>query len=63
MTPKLELVREWLVKADTDLRSAKALAKLADPIRDTACFHCQQTVEKALKALLTLEKVPRDPVH
>ena len=63
MTPRLELVREWLVKADADLRSANASATLAEPIRDTACFHCQQAVEKALKALLTLHEVPCDPVH
>lgn len=63
MTPTLELAREWLVKADADLRSAKVLANLAEPIRDTGCFHCQQAVEKALKALLTLHEVARDPVH
>ena len=31
----LELVRDWLTRAEHDLRSARALAALADPLRDT----------------------------
>lgn len=48
-----ELVYEWLIKAQHDLASAERLLLGDDPIRDTGCFHCQQTVEKALKAFLT----------
>ena len=35
-----ELVRSWLLKADSDLRSARALLALQEPATDTAVFHC-----------------------
>jgi len=47
-------VRKWLIKAINDYKSAQKL--LAQPeediITDTVCFHCQQAVEKMLKAFL-----------
>ena len=46
----LELVRDWLTHADHDLRSARALAALADPLLDRAIYHCQQAAEKSVKA-------------
>lgn len=49
---KTELVRDWLTRADHDLRSARALASLADPLLDTAIYHCQQAAEKSIKAWL-----------
>lgn len=39
-------------KAEKDMSAAKALAAQTSPPRNAACFHCQQTVEKYLKALL-----------
>jgi len=41
--------RDWLVKAENDLASAKLLASAAPPLRDTAVYHCQQAGEKALR--------------
>ena len=58
-----ELVREWLIKAQHDLASAERLLVDEDPIRDTGCFHCQQTVEKALKAFLTYHAVEFEKSH
>ena len=57
----LELVRDWLTHADHDLRSARALAALADPLLDTAIYHCQQAAEKSVKAWLQAkdEKIPK----
>jgi HEPN domain-containing protein len=43
---------QWVLKAEDDIESARALAGLAKPQRDAACFHCQQAAEKYLKALL-----------
>jgi HEPN domain-containing protein len=43
---------EWVEKAEEDWRSASVLAVLKPPPRDVVCFHCQQTAEKYLKALL-----------
>ena len=58
-----ELLRSWLTKATSDLRSAKVLASAEDPVLDTAIYHCQQAAEKAVKAFLvhcgvTPEKTP-----
>ncbi|MFH1529884.1 MAG: HEPN domain-containing protein [Pseudomonadota bacterium] len=45
-------VAAWLEKADGDLRMARFALTTEDPLLDQACFHSQQAVEKALKALL-----------
>jgi len=42
---------EWLEKAGRDLKSAKVL-KQNDCGNDIVAFHCQQTIEKALKGYL-----------
>ncbi len=43
---------QWVLKAEEDMEVARSLADLARPKRDAACFHCQQSAEKYLKALL-----------
>lgn len=48
---------EWFKKGDSDLRSAEILIKEEHPPTDTACFHCQQAVEKYFKGYLTLQKI------
>lgn len=47
-----EVVQRWMTKAKRDLRSAHNDLKDKPPITDTAAFHCQQCVEKCLKAVL-----------
>ena len=50
------VVREWVLKADNDLKAAAHTLKLGrDCPTDTVCFHAQQCVEKYLKALLVAE--------
>lgn len=63
LTPHEEAVREWLVKADNDARSAKALAALPAPILDTAGYHCQQAAEKALKSLMLFHRLSLLKTH
>ena len=46
-------VAAWLSRADLDLRAAKVNLGVSPPLLADAAFHCQQAVEKALKALLT----------
>ena len=58
-----ELVRDWLTRANHDLRSARALAALEDPLLDTAIYHCQQTAEKSLKAWLQSKDDPFPKTH
>jgi HEPN domain-containing protein len=60
---KTELVRDWLTRADHDLRSAQALAALADPLLDTAIYHCQQAAEKSVKAWLQANDVVIPKTH
>jgi HEPN domain-containing protein len=43
---------QWVQKAEDDIVVARSLAAMAKPRRDAACFHCQQSAEKYLKALL-----------
>jgi HEPN domain-containing protein len=45
-------VRGWLRKAAGDLRAARHERTAVPPITDDMVFHCQQTVEKTLKAFL-----------
>ncbi len=47
-----QATREWVEKAEQDLRSARYLLRAPDPFYDMACFHAQQSSEKHLKALL-----------
>ncbi len=42
----------WVRKAEADLIGARNLARTKPPLHDLACFHCEQSAEKYLKALL-----------
>jgi HEPN domain-containing protein len=53
MTPALKTyIESWLNKAGHDLLSAQRLLEIEPMILDNACFHCQQAIEKCLKAFL-----------
>jgi HEPN domain-containing protein len=57
MTPdqlRHEETRAWLDRARRDLRAARLLT--AGDANAEALFHCQQAVEKALKAFLTFHE-------
>ena len=45
--------REWLLRAKEDLDNAQHDLMATSPFVRDALFHCQQVVEKAMKALLT----------
>jgi HEPN domain-containing protein len=51
-----------LLKADSDLANAE-LCLAAGKSLDTACFHCQQTAEKSLKAYLINNGVEFPFIH
>ncbi len=49
----MALLDEWVAKAEGDAKGAATLhRRRKDPLSDLVCFHCQQCVEKYLKALL-----------
>jgi len=60
---KREWVRTWLIKAHSDLRSARALVALPEPATDTAIYHCQQAAEKTLKGWLAFRDQPLERTH
>jgi HEPN domain-containing protein len=62
MPPESE-VRDWLRLAHSDLQAARLLLGSDPPLLDTGCFHCQQTVEKALKGFLRWRDVTFPRVH
>lgn len=45
-------IKEWIIKADHDLDSAKLIFLHIPDYFDTIAFHCQQAVEKYIKAIL-----------
>jgi HEPN domain-containing protein len=62
--PVVVVVREWLAKADNDLKTASHTLTLgADCPTDTVCFHAQQCVEKYIKALLVFRATPFSKTH
>ena len=63
MIAKLELVRNWLIKAQHDLAAARKLSTEPDPYLDVAVYHCQQTAEKAIKGFLVLHDQPFEKTH
>ena len=57
--PVIELTRQWWSRAVEDLEAAKAARHLPT----ACCFHCQQAVEKAIKALLVLQQAEFGKTH
>src|SRR3954468_18583613 len=53
----------WLRKASNDLRYAGIDLAADPPATEDAVFHCQQAVEKALKALLVWHDLPFAKTH
>lgn len=60
-----EYVGQWLTKANNDLKVAENEIKLPadDRVTEAICFHCQQAVEKFLKAYLITRKVEFSKTH
>ena len=61
---RVAVVREWIQKADNDLKNASHTVKLGKECpTDTVCFHAQQCVEKYLKALLVWRGIRFPKTH
>jgi len=58
------ITREWIVKADNDLKTASHTLKMPKGCpTDTVCFHAQQCVEKYLKAFLVWKGIDFPKTH
>ncbi len=60
---KEEIVLRGIGKADNDLKAVKFLLAIEDAPLDVISFHCQQAVEKYLKAYLTWVDVRVTKTH
>ncbi|WEU40192.1 MAG: HEPN domain-containing protein [Candidatus Odinarchaeum yellowstonii] len=55
----------WVKKAIEDFKTAKYEMNLPEneAVTSSICFHCQQFVEKMLKAFLTLKRIDFGKTH
>ena len=60
---KMAILRQWLAKADQDIRACETLLSADPPFLYPACFHAQQAAEKYLKALLTWHQIEFPKTH
>ena len=60
----MSLLVEWIEKAEADYKSAVALRRRRkEPLPDIVCYHCQQCVEKYLKAYLIAQGSTPPRIH
>lgn len=60
---KRKIVLRWMKKVESDLKVVKHIITIDEPPTDILCFHCQQAVEKYLKAFLTFRDVRVSKTH
>jgi len=58
-----EAVRQWQAKAQSDWTAVEILLASERCPAETVCFHCQQFVEKLLKAFLTRNSIEAPKTH
>ena len=58
-----EAVRQWLARAGVDWKTVEVLSEHADGPRESIAYHCQQYVEKLLKAILTMHGIEAPRTH
>ena len=59
-----EVAKQWVEKAEEDFRNAEYTLTMPKHCPySTVCFHCQQCVEKYIKALLVLHEVEFPRIH
>lgn len=63
MKTKNELIHSWIRKAEKDLLTAEHEFSFSDAVTESICFHCQQAVEKSLKAYLVVLGIPFTKTH
>ncbi len=60
----MTVVREWVAKAESDLRAAALLLEAREKLpTDAVCFHAQQCAEKYMKALLVSQGIEVPKTH
>ena len=59
----IEFIKQWLAKANEDLLVVEKLTEVEIIATPSVCFHCQQAVEKFLKAYLIANGVDVKKTH
>jgi HEPN domain-containing protein len=60
---KRELIENWISKAERDLLAAEHELSFTGAVTESVCFHCQQAMEKFLKAYLIYLSIPFTKTH
>ena len=63
MSEKIDIVKQWIEKADHDLGTGQVTFLYLSKYRDTIAFHCQQAAEKYLKGYLLYLDIPFKRQH
>ena len=63
MSGEMRTARQWVAKATNDLLCADNNLRADEVPYDTVCFHCQQFIERLLKALLTRHGIEAPKTH
>ncbi|MBN1925159.1 MAG: HEPN domain-containing protein [Prolixibacteraceae bacterium] len=58
-----DFIKQWLLKANEDLLVINRLTEYEIIATSSVCFHCQQAVEKFLKAFLIANEVEIKKTH
>jgi HEPN domain-containing protein len=58
-----EFYKQWLIKAQEDWDTVEILIAQENPPKGAVCFHCQQCIEKLLKAILVREQIEFPKTH
>lgn len=58
-----DITKEWIGKAEQDYLVAKREFDVLPPAYEAVCFHCQQCVEKYLKAVLQENEIYFEKIH
>ncbi len=58
-----DFIKQWLLKANEDLLVVNKLTEYEIIATSSVCFHCQQAVEKFLKAFLIANNVEIKKTH
>ena len=59
----IQFIKQWLIKANEDLLVVEKLTESEIIAPASVCFHCQQAVEKFLKAFLICNNVDIQKTH
>tara|TARA_B100001964_G_scaffold162565_1_gene178422 strand:+ start:275 stop:682 length:408 start_codon:yes stop_codon:yes gene_type:complete len=59
-----QIAKQWVVKAEEDFRTAEYTLTMPENCPySTVCFHCQQCVEKYVKAILVWRSIEFPRIH